>query len=998
MEFILEAVRSITAPLDKISNNIANMLDISISNIDLSEAIPSDINIDLELDGESEVNISLAPLDENPEWMLFIASLLSSKFIELISYMGDNAHLTMTNREFSQHIGEQLASNSITSNPRTQELQNLWSEVFALSYSAEDAFIEKLQNDNREKFQTLEDIISTEIQHTRKQQEALNNIWEPNYIVQVSEEKNDRFDAYNTLMQPYNVKTLDAAISLVSGESIESRKYREDIENSWADLMNSIRGGLQSYKDNTLLSDHDGTSHAADAGGGTCHSSSAYEYVYEGIYVLEDGKNYKLFDYTDLLRGDEELTLSDLDGDGDDDVLYLMNWKLYFKENRKNTDTKQHISLPPLILDSDDNTFYNGDVHYEAVNGFNEASVSDGAINVEFSRPSNEDIKNFRMSYHTIVDKYLDDDDTFIPTNVETHIVDAIADINYLWILEETDTYTVSKHLATLSYAGGMNGVKLTNDKFQNIREQLADNVVVTLTSWTPIYASDDDFEITYLLWSGEEQALRVDQYTSVSFSTPIQVTSLSGNAFVSMGISVDIEDTNLVDYIWMPLLPGAHIEYDGNTDLLNESSHIDIRYYDGSEIQMDMRDIEWYRLYDLWDTFDRDYRIRLEIPNDFYYARINGFKDNVDSTLSRQILLAPQIYSDTLAPQIWLTQKIRIPVYQSQKIDLTPYIYEDWGLGGISDVRIDFDLWVDSDGDGDAKNDADSENIIITKNAVKIEIEFGPYDELFEKNILIALEDDNGNIGSREVWFEVYPPQPTITDIQDNTIIWVIDEDLLNEPVRIYRYRWGLIEKLQAADGRDFTETDLDWNYNFETSERSDGLVLSHSWVTIASIDEYTWRIDISDILVSTQVLSTNNPLNDSVYPEIQILRLATPIFRQFVKIPEGEVNMVSTLNNLENTWIFMKLLNQEEYSSFRIPLWAQYNPWSVSVYLSSDDSKESVMTIFNDGRINIDLDNYKLEYRTLWDDASLVLVDTTTWTDVAQVVYHMNASYILR
>ena len=71
-------------------------------------------------------------------------------------------------------------------------------------------------------------------------------------------------------------------------------------------------------------------------------------------------------------------------------------------------------------------------MHHEAVNGFNEASVSDGAINVEFSRPSNEDIKNFRMSYHTIVDKYLDDDDTFIPTNVETHIVDAIADINYL--------------------------------------------------------------------------------------------------------------------------------------------------------------------------------------------------------------------------------------------------------------------------------------------------------------------------------------------------------------------------------------------------------------------------------------------------------------------------------------------------------------------------------------------------------------------------------------
>ena len=63
---------------------------------------------------------------------------------------------------------------------------------------------------------------------------------------------------------------------------------------------------------------------------------------------------------------------------------------------------------------------------------------------------------------------------------------------------------------------------------------------------------------------------------------------------------------------------------------------------------------------------------------------------------------------------------------------------------------------------------------------------------------------------------------------------------------------------------------------------------MLSYSGATIATIDEYTGRIDISDILTSTLVLSTNNPLNSSVYPEVQILRLATPIFRQFVKIPE--------------------------------------------------------------------------------------------------------------
>ena len=104
MEFILEAVRSITAPLDSVSNNIANMFDISLSDIDLSEAIPTDINVDIELNGDTSTEISLAPLDKNPQGILFIAGLISGKFIDLITYMGENSHMTMTNREFKQYI------------------------------------------------------------------------------------------------------------------------------------------------------------------------------------------------------------------------------------------------------------------------------------------------------------------------------------------------------------------------------------------------------------------------------------------------------------------------------------------------------------------------------------------------------------------------------------------------------------------------------------------------------------------------------------------------------------------------------------------------------------------------------------------------------------------------------------------------------------------------------------------------------------------------------
>lgn len=244
------------------------------------------------------------------------------------------------------------------------------------------------------------------------------------------------------------------------------------------------------------------------------------------------------------------------------------------------------------------------------------------------------------------------------------------------------------------------------------------------------------------------------------------------------------------MSYIGKPLLPGAKIQYTGDGTDLTDASYIDIRYADGSELELDMQEISSYTLYDLGANTGDTHRIRLQVPNDFYYAKIQAFQRNLLGTLSQQILLAPQVAADTMPPQIGLNQKIRIPVYQQQLVDLTPYIYEDGGLSGIANVRIDFDLTTDSDGDGDAKNDADTDKILITKTAARITVLFGTYDDIFEKTINILLIDDNGNIGSKEVEFEVYPPEPEIEDIVGNTITGQLDESLLEEPVRLYRYR----------------------------------------------------------------------------------------------------------------------------------------------------------------------------------------------------------------
>jgi hypothetical protein len=108
---------------------------------------------------------------------------------------------------------------------------------------------------------------------------------------------------------------------------------------------------------------------------------------------------------------------------------------------------------------------------------------------------------------------------------------------------------------------------------------------------------------------------------------------------------------------------------------------------------------------------------------------------------------------------------------------------------------------------------------------------------------------------------------------------------------VRLYRYRGGVIQKLQRVDGSDVIETNATGNYLFETPVSASGLTLSYSGTTIARIDEYTGKIDVFSPLITTRIIPSNNVSNTSIYPEIQILQSGIPIFRQFVKIPEGEV-----------------------------------------------------------------------------------------------------------
>lgn len=152
------------------------MFDQQITDISLVDTVPTDINIKIDQNGETIPEISFAPLDKNPEGIYIIAGMLARKLENLIVYLSEHNNDMLDNTQFQAYVQKQLASSTVTQEPRTQELQKLWQDVHDLTYSKEDTFIQETSKNSTEKFDTLKDIISSEIEYTKQQQQEIKNL------------------------------------------------------------------------------------------------------------------------------------------------------------------------------------------------------------------------------------------------------------------------------------------------------------------------------------------------------------------------------------------------------------------------------------------------------------------------------------------------------------------------------------------------------------------------------------------------------------------------------------------------------------------------------------------------------------------------------------------------------------------------------------------------------------------------------------------------------
>ncbi len=966
-EFLTEMTRNIVGPINTITNNVVHLFKFEPDNFDFSEMTPSDMNINVKW-------------EETYKNSLINLALVSSIAINNLVYKLDKEkNLKISNKDFIHKVNISLNKKKYIDDPRFNELRKTWNQLEQITYSKQDEIIKEALKNNIDKFETLKNILKTE---KFKNKNLLKNIKKINdkSFKEISKNINSDFYAYNKLLEKYNLKFVNSTKKLLT-YNFEDKK---ELKNMGEELMYKIKGWLKKYNNwnsKLLVADNINTS-TKNIKANTCQqkNNNSLKYKYKWIYIVEDWWAYKLFDYIDNLTWKEKITPIDVDNDWDKDLLYLVDNELFLKENLSKNDLSDYLDLEPLKVNIKDNKFFSWNF-IESINWFDEVWVSNDIINFNFLSSTNDNINNYRLEFYNRIDKFLRlGDFNYIPSNFKKSVIDMFSDTDNLWLLKTSTWYNIYKDIAYIDYVWIVPWVKMITNKLVDVTEKLRNNILVTLASNTKLYSWNNNIKIFYIE-NEIKKNIKLPKYSNISFKNNIAIYKISWwKAYIDTWFKEILKGQDIAKYMKKPLILWTEIIVD-NDRSLTSASHIDINYYDWSNLGLDLRKINYYKIYDLWIK-SKSYLFSLSYPNDYYYSKIYAFSWELKWTDSKQVLLSPQLAADNFAPSLNYNSIIKIPIYQEKIIDFSDYIYENSWIDNIT-LKI---------------KKLNPPNYEILRSPWKIKVKFGKFDNLFKTKIEIILKDKNWNTVSKSIDFEVYSPKPIISSYNDDSINWYINENLTDEPINIYRVRWGIIEKLKTKNGKTKVNT-INWKFKFNINStnklNSQNLVLKDSKQNLLSID---WRksiINFNKLWLDTYVKIEKG------YPIVYVKNnIWEDIYRQKITLKlVDKINIVSSFDNIEKDkyWIYLKILDNK-YSYYINPMDIKLNPWILFIYRKADTHKTPLFIIFRDWRLKILNNYYKIEYSEHNWNVVYNLIDKHYNKIVGELLFNINNNYIIK
>jgi hypothetical protein len=129
--------------------------------------------------------------------------------------LDNNKNVTVSNSEFKILVSQALASDVFVSHPKYSSFRNVWDQVFEYDFEQENKFISDLQKNNFDKFETLKDILHTEILKNKELEKNIDKYIQPSFVRKVDAQVTSDVNAYNTQLEKYNSKFIESARDLV---------------------------------------------------------------------------------------------------------------------------------------------------------------------------------------------------------------------------------------------------------------------------------------------------------------------------------------------------------------------------------------------------------------------------------------------------------------------------------------------------------------------------------------------------------------------------------------------------------------------------------------------------------------------------------------------------------------------------------------------------------------------------------------------------------------
>lgn len=583
----------------------------------------------------------------------------------------------------------------------------------------------------------------------------------------------------------------------------------------------------------------------------------------EGLFIYNEAEevNERLVAYTGEADAERShLIFMDVEGDGDDDVVYGYDSNVYLKENYTVSETPEYEEDAPRIVEL--------------------ASLMPEAPSVDLFRTKSSGNRGSEVSWRAAANDVL---------GYEMKTVDALNDF-------EKEEPLITRHAQLLS------NFQPAPDEEGTIEANEEPSLVVPPAEMAPL--SVKAFDGTAVFKSGSRLHTVVNDSGEMLLK-PADIVHALKDASVTLSFAeeagtLDIELSENAQFTVPTDATGAITlrVTDGRVEVVSTKISDEIQEVEkGMMIAEDDRLISTenvdLRTTSLTGRFDTTYAgateffwsrlnaaeapsMELALDNGDYYAQLRALlPDGRRGTWGERQLFSPQICGDTNLPYPNAGSVQReIPVFKKIILD---------GSGSFdSDSEIvkfywDTDLDSDDDEDGDPTNDqnfhhdanplADADGDGLKTNDWDDPLmTAGPWDAPGNHSFKLWVEDEARNRSGTTVAVKVFVPDISISSVAGATgeVIGEISVEESDIPFVIARERDGVFELIETPSADSLKKYYTDENGAFDIND----LELAPQWLiynslheAVAEIDRDSGRVDLLEATYSVQVFSAERP-----------------------------------------------------------------------------------------------------------------------------------------